>query len=161
MSPFSSFLLAVFCSLAMSLIVIAGLWRPLLNLLVEVCGSASRAHFWRNYNAIVLQLVPVVCVMIGRTDERAIGEPFAFVDQFRWGVLGLILSLCMIGLVLVTTLPNPRNQIKLSGNARTDDIKRLLQKIEAADWEPGDMEHLIHTMDEIRARNVLKHPNTA
>ncbi len=161
MDPFTSFILALVCTVGLALMVAGGLWRALFDLLVDICGSTTRAQFWRNYTAIVIILVPLASVMIGRADDRVSHDAFAFVDQFRWGILGLILSLCAIALVLVNSIPNPRAALKLSNNVRTDDIKRLLQKIETVEWEPGDMERLIHVMDEIRAGHVLQHTEKA
>ena len=157
MDPFRTFIFAVIGTLGLSVFVVSGLWRALFDLLVDICGTVTRARFWRNYTVFVLVLVPLVAVMIGRADDRVVHDWTAIVDQFRWGLLGLILCMFAVALVLISNLPPARPSVKLSHNVRSDDIKRLLQKIEAADWQPGDMERLIHVMDEIRAQHVLKH----
>lgn len=156
MGAFQSFVLALSGTFGLSVFVAGGLWRALYDLLLDVCGTTNRATFWRNYTIIVIILVPLVCVMIGRADDRTIDGWFTFVDQFRWGILGLILSLCAVALILVTSLP-PTRPTKLLNNIRSEDLRRLLQKVDSVEWQPGDMDRLLHVLDEIRAQHVMKH----
>src|SRR5262245_31015325 len=103
MATHSCFFLALISTIALALLVVAGLWRTLFDLLVELCGTDVRARFWRNYCAIVIVLVPAATVMVARSDDRSLGDVFLFVDQFRWGVTGLIVSLVVIALVMVSS----------------------------------------------------------
>jgi len=155
MITYSTFYMALIGTMGLTALVVRVMWKTLFDLLSDVCGTATRAQFWRNYTAIIVFLVPLAAVMIGRSDDRA--GTVTFIDQFCWGVLGLILSLIVVAIVLVSNLSQSRVPGRMSYSARNEDIRRLLRKIETAEWGPDEMDQLIHAIDEIRARHVMQH----
>lgn len=153
MNNFLGFLFAVLATLIVAGIVAGGLWRSLFELLEDICGTASRARFWRNYTAMIVVLVPVASVMmLGRVDERSAADVLTFADQFRWGLFGLIMALLAIAVIIMTSLPPQRPRVIPLGNATSEDIERIVQRIDVADIQPDYLKRLIHMLDDLRAR---------
>src|SRR5262249_6231123 len=136
-----AFLLALGLTLGVSTLVVVSLWRPLYGILVDLCGSEKRADFWRCYTCIMLTRVPLAAVMLGRTEGHA-GDPFwiAFLDQAKWAVLGLILALFVVAMGIATFVQTNQSAKVSISRDQLDDLQRLMAKVE-----------------EIRARQVLRH----
>jgi hypothetical protein len=134
-----AFLLALGAALAVSLLVVGLLWRPLRGILANLCGSETRAAFWTSYSAAVLVLAPLVAVMLGRGGPRGADSLlFQVIDQVQWGLLGLLAAMLVVALGVVA-VAQPRSGTVHVSPDQMDDLQRLLAKVE-----------------EIRARNILR-----
>lgn len=128
---------------AISLLVVLGviglLWQSLYRLLVDLCGNAERATFWRNLAAIFLVLVPITALMLAREEFPNANFAIAVVDQLRWAFAGLIVALFLIALGVSAFIPHPSRATVAVDREQVDDLNRLITKV-----------------DEIRAREVVR-----
>ncbi len=134
-----AFLLALGTAVAVSLLVVGLLWRPLRGMLVNLCGSEARAGFWTSYSTAVLVLAPLVAVMLCRGGVRGADSLlFAVIDQVQWGLVGLLGAMLMVALGVVAVAQSRAGTVYVRPD-QVDDLERLLEKV-----------------DEIRARNILR-----
>lgn len=133
-----AFLISAALTLGVTALIVVSLWRSLQGILVDLCGTESRARFWRAYASIVLLLVPLTTLMLARPDEAITGSLlFAVIDQTRWALVGLIAALFMVALGVAAFIPS-RTSVSIS-HEQMDDLGRLLSKL-----------------DEVRARQILR-----
>ena len=92
------FVSGVALTLFLAIGVVRYLRRPLLNLLVELCGKQNRAEFWAVFSSSVLALVPVIFALNSRPSESS--PVFAIADQLAWALAGLVGSLLILGWML-------------------------------------------------------------
>jgi hypothetical protein len=93
-------------TLAASLAVVRYLNMPLRKQLQELCGNAERAEFWTAFSNVTVVLTPAIFAML--VDPRA--EPgvpmlLAMIAQLRWGLIGLVISVLMLGWILGRFIP--------------------------------------------------------
>ena len=93
-------------TLAAALTVVRYLNGPLRKQLQELCGSEERAEFWTAFSNVTVVLTPAVFAML--VDPRA--EPgvpilLAVITQLRWGLIGLVSSVLMLGWILGRFIP--------------------------------------------------------
>ena len=85
--------------------VVSYLRRPLQKILIELCGNEQRAEFWTAFSAIALGLVPMIFAINCRpslgSDTVAV---FELADQLKWGLIGLIGTLLILGWVIGRTI---------------------------------------------------------
>jgi hypothetical protein len=86
-------------TLLVSLLVIRYMHRPLGKLLEELCGNRERAEFWTVFSNVTVGLVPVIFAMQYEPEPgaRALFEVSA---QLKWGLIGLVTSILMLGWVV-------------------------------------------------------------
>jgi hypothetical protein len=134
----TAFLIAVLGSVGVSALIVGFLWRPLYALLADLCGTESRARFWRCYTCIMLLLVPLAAVLLGRSEVRSSESAWvAVADQARWAVVGQIVALFVVAIGVGTFIQ--RKAVVSVNPDQVDDLRRLLDKVE-----------------EIRARQILR-----
>jgi hypothetical protein len=78
--------------------------RPL-GLLLKAEKGAERSDFWSAYMRVVLVLVPAAFALISFPDALHRDPIQALVDQLRWGLTGLLISLAIAGKAL--RVPRP------------------------------------------------------
>ena len=80
--------------------------EPLRKQLRELCGNAERAEFWTAFANVTVVLTPAICAMLvdPRTDP---GVPIflSIVSQVKWGLIGLVSSILMLGWILGRFIP--------------------------------------------------------
>ncbi len=92
-------------------VVIAGtmvgyLRPPLRQMLVEQNGG-NRVKFWAAYFNVVVMLVSVVFAMLSQPEAGGrTPAALAVLQQVRWGLLGLVLSLLVAGRILRRKAPS-------------------------------------------------------
>src|SRR5262249_25442065 len=102
-----AFLISTTLTVGVSALVVVSLRRSLQGILVDLCGTESRARFWRAYANIVLLLVPLTTLMLARADEVITGSLlFAVIDQTRWALVGLIAALFMVAMGVAAFIPS-------------------------------------------------------
>jgi hypothetical protein len=132
------FLVAMAATLVVSALIVGALWRPIHGILVDLCGTETRARFWRCYTNLMVILVPVAAVMLGRSEPR-VGEAVwvSVLDEMKWAVLGLILVLFIVALGISSFI-----QTRAVLSIRRDQL--------------DDLNRLVETVEEIRARQILR-----
>jgi hypothetical protein len=109
------------CGLAITLLaafaVVRYLSGPLRTQLKELCGNADRAQFWTAFSNVTVVLTPAIFAML--VDPSAgpgIPALLAVVGQVRWGLIGLVGSVLMLGWILgrfISRMPAPPAQKSL------------------------------------------------
>jgi hypothetical protein len=102
MSVVSIYLAAIVLTLAVSISVVLVLRRPLQNLLVDLCGTPTRAAFWAAFSNVTLVLAPLLGAMHRRPDEGV--AVFELAAQLEWALGGLLGSVLLVGVVLARTI---------------------------------------------------------
>jgi hypothetical protein len=92
--------------------VVRYLNTPLRRQLQELCGNAERAEFWAAFSNVTVVLTPAIFAM---PVEPSSGDPplLAVISQLRWGFIGLVASVVMLGWIL-------GRFIRRTSTARTD-----------------------------------------
>jgi len=102
MSVVTVYLLAVALTLVASVVVVLLLRRPLLNLLIDLCGTQTRAAFWAAFSNVTLVLTPLLGAM---HRQPGAGEPaFELAAQLEWALGGLLASVLVVGVVLARSI---------------------------------------------------------
>jgi hypothetical protein len=93
-----------------SVLTLAYLRRPLLRILVDLCGTEDRAAFWLAFSNVTLFLVPVLLALHRHPGSGSFAEAiFGIGDQLEVALLGLVVSVVALGLVLSRFIP--RNEL--------------------------------------------------
>jgi hypothetical protein len=102
MSVVSVYLVAIGLTVAVSIAVVLLLRRPLQDLLVDLCGTPTRAAFWAAFSNVTLVLAPLLGAMHRTPGD---GEPaFELAAQLEWALGGLLASVLLVGLVLARSI---------------------------------------------------------
>lgn len=106
MNPVLLFLAGVSVSGVLATAVVWYLKPSLEAVLVDLCGTATRAAFWTAFSTIVVALTPILFALHYRpdtsTDARAV---FEIGTQLEWALAGLLLSVVLLALVLAKFIP--------------------------------------------------------
>ena len=95
-------LLAFFAGLALLLLVAAGalliVQRPLVAILIELCGAEHRARFWsRLYGLSLFLLVALFALWVPPSSTSQAADFHDFLRTFRAGSLALLTGLGILG----------------------------------------------------------------
>ena len=105
MSATAVFAVGSLGTLLLGLAVIAYLRRPLEKILLELCGNQERAGFWTAFSAVALGLMPVIfalaCHPAPGPNSSAV---FELAEQLKWGLIGLMSSVLVLGWVIGRTI---------------------------------------------------------
>lgn len=107
MNPSLGFACGLAVTAALSFSVVCYMNRPLGKFLEELCGNQERAQFWTGFSNVTLVLVPVIFAMQAQP-EPGIGAVFQVAGQVKWGLVGLVVSVLMLGWVLGRFIPKER-----------------------------------------------------
>jgi hypothetical protein len=100
------FICGLTLTLLVSLAVVRYLNLPLRRQLQELCGSTERAEFWTAFSNVAVALVPVIFAMQFQPHPEAGAPPLlAVVGQLKWGLLGLVSSVLVLGWILSRFIP--------------------------------------------------------
>ncbi|HEX4485667.1 MAG TPA: hypothetical protein VH088_05335 [Terriglobales bacterium] len=100
------FLCGLMVTAAMSFGAVAYLQRPLRKLLVELCGNDDRAQFWTVFSNLTVAFVPLVAAL--QYQPSPTGTSPALIEigaQLKWGLVGLVLSVLILGKILMKFIP--------------------------------------------------------
>ena len=78
--------------------------RPL-GLLLKAEKGLERSDFWSAYIRVVLLLVPASFALVSFPTAMHLNPVLAIVEQLRWGLAGLLISLAVAGKAL--RVPSP------------------------------------------------------
>jgi hypothetical protein len=89
--------------------VVRYLSGPLRTQLRELCGNAERAEFWTVFSNIAVILTPAIFAMLV---EPATDVPplLAVTNQLKWGLIGLVGSVLMLGWILSRFIPRAQSK---------------------------------------------------
>jgi len=93
---------------------------PLQLLLTDLCGTVERARFWTAFSNVTLFLVPFALALGHQPVAGGQAIVFAISDQIQSAVIGLIVSVVILGIVLSWHIANPPKPIN---TPRTDPGK--------------------------------------
>ncbi|KQT56209.1 MULTISPECIES: hypothetical protein [unclassified Aureimonas] len=101
--PFDAvlFLIALLISCASAGLVVSILYRPLLRVIVDLCGTEERARFWTTYTSIILMLSPVLAVSFAMsTSDDGRYDPQFLQNCVFWSAAALMAALMVFGFAL-------------------------------------------------------------
>jgi hypothetical protein len=79
--------------------------RPL-GVILRTEKGGERSDFWSAYIRIILLLVPAAFALVSFPESSHHDPVMAFVEQLRWGLAGLLLTLAVAGKAI--HIPSPR-----------------------------------------------------
>ncbi len=93
-------------TLAAALTVVRYLHEPLRKQLQELRGNAERAEFWTAFSNVTVVLTPsIFAIMVDPKAEPGVPLLLAVIAQLRWGLIGLLSSILMLGWILGRFIP--------------------------------------------------------
>lgn len=105
MSDTTLFAAGTAATLGIGVAVVGYLRRPLEKILVELCGNQERAGFWTAFSAVALGLTPLIFAIGWRPSaETNLPAVFAFADQLKWALIGLLATLLVLGWMIGITI---------------------------------------------------------
>jgi len=111
MSAATIFLIGVTTTALTSLLVVVYLRRPLRSILTDLCGTIERANFWLAFCNVTLVLVPLIFALSSQPEVEANRSAvFEVGSQLRWALIGLVVSVVILGIVIGRFIPRPRPQ---------------------------------------------------
>lgn len=95
------YFIGVITAAAIGITIVTYMRRPMLDILIELCGNEVRARFWVVFSQVMLVLVPVIFAMQSSL-EIGTETPLAvqFATQIKWALIGLACSLAALGAVM-------------------------------------------------------------
>ncbi|MFV3131594.1 hypothetical protein [Niveispirillum sp. KHB5.9] len=106
MTSLSLTLLGWCITLSLSALAAAALWRPLLVLLGELCGTEQRSRFWTIWSVAMVMLVPLLTVSAMDLEGDAVQVLRGIIF---YAVGGIVLALLGMGYAVWTRTPRPEN----------------------------------------------------
>ncbi|MEN3791928.1 hypothetical protein [Fulvimarina sp. MAC3] len=95
------YLIALSISFACAGTIIAILYRPLLRVIVDLCGSEERGRLWTVYAGVMIMLAPVLAVSVATTTGSFVnGDPLFLQNCIFWSTGALMSALAILGVCL-------------------------------------------------------------
>jgi hypothetical protein len=106
MSPVIAFVTGLLLTMGFVFVALLYFRDPLQAVLTDLCGTIERARFWTAFSNITLFFVPLALALDHR--PMSVGnEPlvFAIGDQLESAVIGLVVSVMILGAILSRYIP--------------------------------------------------------
>jgi hypothetical protein len=100
MSESLMFVTGLLATVLITSVVILAMRKPLEQVLTDLCGAPSRAHFWGVFSAVALAVVPLTFALNCDAWNRFTPPVLQIASQVKWGLLGLMLTVLVMGWVL-------------------------------------------------------------
>ena len=101
MTPVIVFLAGLVLTMGIVFLALLYLRHPLFVVLSDLCGTVERAQFWTAFSNITLFLIPFALAL---DHKPAAGgnqfTVFAISDQIESAIVGLIISVVILGMIL-------------------------------------------------------------
>ncbi len=110
MNEISIFLVGVGITALTSFLIVIYFKPHLKKILLELNGDKERpANFWVAYTTIILMLVPLIFAIwiVPEDPDRSVF--FQISKQLKWSLMGLVISLVIIGIIIIRFVPNDTN----------------------------------------------------
>ena len=106
MNSISSFLIGLGIVLIGAFAVVLYLRSHLRKILLDLCRTQERADFWAAFSNIVLILVPIIFALFPRPEGGSSTAVFFDISsQLKWGLIGLVGAVVVLGVVLSQFIP--------------------------------------------------------
>ena len=76
------------------------------KILTDLCGTPERARFWSVFSSVTLMLVPLIFALHYQPEDAGT-KPTVFMigSQLEWGLIGLAVSVVVLGYVVGSFIP--------------------------------------------------------
>jgi hypothetical protein len=106
MSPVIVFLVGVAVTAALALAVVVYLKPSLHDVLVDLCGTTTRAAFWTAFSTVTVALTPIMFSLHYRPDmSEEAHAVFEIGKQLELALAGLLMSVILLAIVLAKFIP--------------------------------------------------------
>lgn len=106
MSELTLFIIEIALSLSISGFVIVCISKALYNIIVELCGTETRARFWISYLNVMLVITPLLTVFIfGKSDVETDATFVFFKNAMSCILTGMFAALGAIGYQIFQSIP--------------------------------------------------------
>ena len=106
MNPVIVFLVGVAVTAALAVAVVVYLKPSLHDVLVDLCGTTTRAAFWTAFSTVTVALTPIMFALHYRPDMSAESHAvFEIGKQLELAFAGLLLSVVLLAVVLAKFIP--------------------------------------------------------
>jgi hypothetical protein len=106
MSSVVVFLIGVVVTAGLAIGVVLYLKPSLHDVLVDLCGTPTRAGFWTAFSTVTVALTPIMFALHYRPDMGAGAHAvFEIGKQLELALAGLLLSVILLALVLARFIP--------------------------------------------------------
>ena len=106
MNPITLFLVGVAVTAARALSVVWYLKPSLHDVLVDLCGTSTRAAFWTAFSTVTVALTPIMFALHYRPDMGPDSHAvFEIGKQLELALAGLLLSVVLLAVVLAKFIP--------------------------------------------------------
>ena len=106
MNPVVVFLVGVTVTGALAMAVVRYLKPYLHEVLVDLCGTTTRAAFWTAFSTVTLALTPILFALHYRPNTgKEAHAVFEIGSQLEWALGGLLVSVILLALVLAKFIP--------------------------------------------------------
>ena len=106
MGEINLFIIEALISFIVSATVIVIIKQSMHTILIDICGSESRAKFWLIYSNIMLVIAPLLTIIVFGKSHTIANADFTFYKTaFASALFGVFISLVIIGLQITKTLP--------------------------------------------------------
>jgi hypothetical protein len=99
------FAAGVAVTLTVSVLVVRYMNSPLRKVLHELCGNPQRSDFWAAFSNVTVGLVPLIFAMGYEPDGNGRFSLVQVGEQLKWGLIGLVSSVLMLGWILSRFIP--------------------------------------------------------
>jgi len=111
MTEFNLFLIEAGISFATSGTVIFFLYKSLYRLLVDSCGTETRAKFWVVYTNIMLVIAPLLTsIVFGKSRSSGEADFVFYKTALGCALFGVFFSLAVIGMQINKSIPKPEGK---------------------------------------------------
>jgi hypothetical protein len=106
MSPVVAFVTGLLLTIGFVFVALLYFRKPLQVILTDLCGTVERARFWTAFSNITLFFVPLALALDRRPMPGGDEPPvFAIGDQLEAAVIGLVVSVMIVGVILSRYIP--------------------------------------------------------
>jgi uncharacterized membrane protein len=97
MTTIQTFLSGLAISVTLSLLIVFYLNKPLTGVLIDICGTQTRAKFWTHITNLSFVLVSLLMPILSRPREDLV-TIFQLSRQLGWTLLGLIVTVIFVSM---------------------------------------------------------------
>lgn len=127
MASLSLTLMGWFITLTLSSIAAAALWRPLLVLLGDLCGTEQRSRFWTIWSVAMVILVPLLAVSAVNLNGDVVQVLRGVVF---YAVGGIVTALLGMGYAIWMRTPRPQSgQQHHREPAHPDEVAAIYREV--------------------------------
>jgi hypothetical protein len=107
------FLVGVAVTAALAMAVVRYLQPSLHDILVDLCGTPTRAAFWTAFSTVTVALTPIMFALHYRPDMSDQAHAvFEIGRQLELALAGLLLSVLLLAVVLARFIPEREPQTR-------------------------------------------------